>query len=122
MRLMRSLTLLAALVAASPLSAHHSAAAEYESKLTTVSGTVVKYMWTNPHVHIVLETKDAHGAPVMLQCEANGPGALVINGWGKETLKPGDKVILEGYRAKYRPDGFKVHAATLPTGAHLIME
>ena len=112
---------LAALTAA-PLGAHHSAAAEYESKIVTISGTVIQYEWRNPHVFIYLETKDAHGAAVKLYCEANGPGALALYGWGKDTLKPGDRISLEGYRAKYRADGFKVHAVTLPGGTRLIME
>jgi hypothetical protein len=109
-------------LAATPLSAHHSAAAEYESKLVTISGTVLQYQWRNPHVFIYLDIKDANGADVKLYCEGNGPGALALYGWGKDTLQPGDKITLEGYRAKYRVDGFKVHTVTLPGGTRLLME
>lgn len=104
------------------MSAHHSAAAEYESKLTTVHGTVVRFQWRNPHVWIYVDAKDSSGGVTKLLCEGNGPGALVENGWTKDTLKSGDNIALEGYRARYRPDGFKVHTVTLPGGRRLLMD
>ena len=97
--------------------AHHSAAAEYESRITTVHGKVIQFQWRNPHVFIYVETKDAK-----LVCEGNGPGALIENGWTKDTLSPGDNITLEGYRAKFRTNGFKVHTVTLANGRHLLME
>jgi len=113
---------MALLLAPLPMSAHHSAAAEYQSRLVTVRGTVLQFQWRNPHVFINVETRDATGAVQKLLCEANGPGALIENGWTKDTLKPGDKITLEGYPAKYRPNGFKVHAVILPGGRRLLME
>src|SRR5689334_22931787 len=44
----------------STAAAHHSFAAEYDGKKpTTLSGTVTKVEWTNPHVHFFLDVKDA---------------------------------------------------------------
>jgi hypothetical protein len=107
---------------AEPSMAHHSAAAEYESSLVTVRGTVIQFDWRNPHVYIYLEVKDSNGKATRLNCEANGPSGLIDNGWNKDMLKPGDKIALEGHRAKYRPNGFKVHTVTLPNGTRMLME
>src|SRR5262245_1386454 len=50
------------LLHASTAAAHHSFAAEYDGKKpTTLSGTVTKVEWTNPHVHFFLDVKDPTG-------------------------------------------------------------
>ncbi|HEX4276819.1 MAG TPA: DUF6152 family protein [Bryobacteraceae bacterium] len=109
------------LLAAGPLIAHHSAAAEYEAKLTTRHGTVTRVQWMNPHVWIYIDVKDAHGAVIHTKCEGSAPNGLIANGWSRESLKPGDQVTIEGYAAKGRPDGFKIRTATLPDGRRLVM-
>ena len=51
------------LLYATPSSAHHSFAAEYDAKKpTTLTGTVTKVEWTNPHVHFFLDVRDSSGA------------------------------------------------------------
>src|SRR2546429_487516 len=48
----------ALLVAAMPIFAHHSFAAEYDStKKVELKGTVTKFEWTNPHAHFYLDVK-----------------------------------------------------------------
>ena len=45
--------------------AHHSFAAEYDGKKpATLTGTVTKVEWTNPHVHFYMDIKDAGGKPI----------------------------------------------------------
>ena len=42
--------------------AHHAFAAEYdENKRVTVSGTVTKFQWTNPHAWLYVDGKDESG-------------------------------------------------------------
>ncbi len=42
-----------------PLLAHHSFAAEYDSKKTiTVHGVVQKVAWVNPHAYVWVDVKD----------------------------------------------------------------
>jgi hypothetical protein len=106
---------------AAPLIAHHSAAAEYSSALVTIHGTVTRLQWMNPHVWIYVDVKDGRGTVTHLKCEGSAPNGLVSNGWSKDSLKPGDKVAIEGFRAKDRPDGFKVRAVTLADGRRLVM-
>ncbi len=53
------LTGCALLVAVTPLPAHHSFEAEYDfNKTTTVTGTVTKMEWMNPHAHFYVDAKD----------------------------------------------------------------
>jgi hypothetical protein len=92
---------LALLVAAMPLLAHHSFAAEYDDKKpVSLKGTVTKVEWANPHIWFYVDVKDAAGKVEHWQCEGGPPNMLVRQGWKKDSLKPGDEVSVEGFRAK----------------------
>ncbi len=104
-----------------PLLAHHSAAAEYESKLLLLNGTITRVDWMNPHVWLYLDVKDTNGKVTNWSCEGGSPNGLLSNGWTKTSLKPGDRVKIEGGRAKDRADVCKVKAVTLPDGRRLVM-
>lgn len=83
--------------AASPLFAHHSWPVD-TSREITVKGTVAEYNWTNPHVMIGLDVKDASGA--VEKWDVGGPSTtrMAGNGWDKSTLKMGDVITAIGYR------------------------
>ena len=87
-------------------SAHHSFAAEYDAdKPVTLSGTVVKIDWTNPHIHFYVDVKDDKGAVTQWKFEGYPPNMLVRQGWKKdETLKPGDVITVSGWRARAEPN------------------
>ncbi|MEQ1887323.1 MAG: DUF6152 family protein [Bryobacteraceae bacterium] len=91
---------------AAPVSAHHSFAAEYDSKKpVTLSGTVTKMEWTNPHARFYVDVKDANGAVTNWELELGSPNGLMRLGWTRSSLKAGDGVTVEGYLAK---DGSKL--------------
>ena len=102
------------LCAALPVSAHHSFAAEYDSKKpVTLSGSVTKVEWTNPHARFYVDVKDG-GAVTNWELELGSPNGLMRNGWTRNSLKPGDMVSVEGYMAK---DGSKLaNARTVTLG------
>jgi hypothetical protein len=53
-----------ALLATSGVAAHHSFAAEHDGmQPVTVSGTVAKIEWTNPHIHFFVDVKPRPAAP-----------------------------------------------------------
>jgi hypothetical protein len=117
--------LLAAFIAltAIPLEAHHSAAAEYDaSRLLVLTGTVAKVEWTNPHVHLRLTVKNAGGAVVEWYLEMGSPNSMMNQGWLPDTVKPGDRVIVEAYAAKDYPNTAKTHRVKVPDGRWLFAD
>ena len=89
------------LLAALPVLAHHSFAAEFDvSKPITLKGKFVKMDWVNPHSQIHIDVTDADGKVVTWSCEALPPNSLYRQGWRKDSLKPGDEIEIEGFQAK----------------------
>jgi hypothetical protein len=90
-----------ALLAAAPLMAHHSFAAEYDSKKqVTVKGIVTKVDWMNPHVYFYMDVKDEKGELANWAFEMGPPNGLQRSGWTRNTMKVGDEVTVEGTLAK----------------------
>jgi uncharacterized protein DUF6152 len=90
-----------ALGAVSNLQAHHSFAAEYDSKkLVTLTGTVTKVEWLNPHVRFYADVKDDKGAVANWEFELGAGTSLVRQGWTRTSLKPGDLIKVDGYLAR----------------------
>ncbi len=104
-------------LAAVPVLAHHSFAAEYDAtKSVTLTGVVTKVEWTNPHIWFYLSATDETGKAATWQCEGGAPNSLVRNGWSKNSLKEGDKVTVEGYRAKDATATCNSRSVTLADG------
>jgi hypothetical protein len=94
-------TLAGLLMAAVPLAAHHSFAAEYDaSKPLKLTGTVTKIEWTNPHCYFHVDVKNESGKVDTWAFELGNPNALLRNGWTPNVVKIGDEVTIEGTRAK----------------------
>ena len=92
---------LLAVVAAAPVAAHHSFAAEYDAtKGITVTGEVERVEWTNPHARVVVNGKDETGKTARWDFELGPPTPLMRNGWTRNSLKEGDVVTVSGYHAK----------------------
>jgi Family of unknown function (DUF6152) len=87
--------------AAAPAFAHHSFAAEYDSsKPITIKGTVSKMEWMNPHARFYVDVKEDDGKMTTWELELGSPNGLMRRGWTRNSLKPGDAIIVEGYLAK----------------------
>ena len=114
-----------------PSFAHHSFAAEYDQhNPVSFKGVVTKLDWMNPHVYFYVDAADKDGKPVHWACEAGNPNALARRGWKKNSLKAGDEITVQGYRAKdgtytvnarsiTLADGTKVFAASSEDGGPL---
>ena len=91
-----------ALVAAVPLRAHHSEAAEYDAnKPVRVTGVVKKVEWTNPHIWFYVEGKDeVSGLAAVWGFSGAAPNGLRRRGITKDSIKVGDTVKVQGIRAK----------------------
>lgn len=99
--------------------AHHSFAAEYSRDLpVTVTGTVTKVEWTNPHARFYVETEE-NGEPVEWNFELTTPNILIRRGWRPDSLKKGDQVTVEGFRARKDPHIANAGNVTLADGTVL---
>jgi Family of unknown function (DUF6152) len=89
------------LVAAAPVMAHHSFAAEFDAaQPVTIKGKVTRVAWTNPHVWIYLNVQDESGKLTNWGFEMGAPHLVQQRGWTREMLKPGDELIVVGSRAR----------------------
>ena len=87
----------AAVIATVPTYAHHSFAATYfEDKTQSVEGDLVQFLFRNPHSFVHVEAPDEKG--VMQRWAVEWGAGLQLNRQGvtRETLHPGDHVIITG--------------------------
>ena len=116
----RCLLALAALATlAPPLSAHHSTAMYEMANPTTISGTVKRFEWTNPHAFIYLEVKDEKGNAVEWEIELMSLNHLRSYGWVRTTVKPGEVITCTGGRAKSGAPSMISAVLKLPDGREL---
>ena len=98
-------------VAASPLSAHHSAAMFDDKKTVTVEGVVKEFQLTNPHSWLLVDVTDKSGKVVTWGFEAEGPSTLRRAGIKPSDLRPGTKLTISGNPMKDgRPAAIWVNA------------
>ena len=88
-------------IATAPLLAHHSETAQFDTtKPIKVTGTVNKVEWMNPHIWFYVDVKDEKGNITTWGFAGLPPGMLVRKGFTKDSLKPGEVVSVQGFRAK----------------------
>ena len=100
--------------------AHHSFAAEYDArKPITLTGTVTKVEWMNPHIFLYVDVKDSDGKVTSWRGEGGNLSGLMRRGWRKDSLKVGDIVTIEGSLAKNGQPLVNARTVTLADGKKL---
>lgn len=100
-KLITTLAAASVLLASVPALAHHSFSAEFDAnKQVKLEGEVVKMEWVNPHSWLHIKVTNAEGKVEEWAVEGGSPGVLLRNGWTRDSLPPGTKVIVEGFQAK----------------------
>ena len=78
--------------------AHHSNAISDKDRLVTLTGTVTKFAFINPHVGISFDVKDEHGNVTNWYTAGGSPMALHRDaGWTNKTFKPGEQILVQGH-------------------------
>ena len=97
-----SLFVLFGAVAATASYAHHSFGAEFDSsKPIKLQGVVTRLEWTNPHVYLWVDSKDAKSGKVtQWGFEMGPPHMLQKAGWKKNSLTLGEMVEIDGWMAR----------------------
>ena len=112
-----------ALISASMrLWAHHSFAAEYDgTKPIKLSGTVTKFDMVNPHSWIYVDVKGPDGKIENWAIEAGSPNILMRRGITKDSVKVGQKIVVDGYQSKDGSRRANGRDLTLPDGKKLFL-
>jgi len=118
-----AVVVIALLLSALPLAAHHAFAAEFDSKKPVhfADATVTKVEFINPHSWIHVDVKQADGTVENWAIEAGSPNILMRRGVTRFTLKVGDKIVVDGYQSKDGSHRANGRDLTLPNGQKLFL-
>jgi hypothetical protein len=110
---------LAVLVMTGSTSAHHSTAMYDGQNPVTITGTVKKFEWTNPHAFVYLEVKDAQGKVTEWEVEMMSLNHLRGYGWTSKTVKPGETISATGAPARSGAPSMIANRMKLPVGREI---
>jgi Family of unknown function (DUF6152) len=106
---------------ATSASAHHSFSAEYDrEKPVTLTGTVTKVEWTNPHARIYIDVEDDAGNVVNWDCELGPPNGLMRQGWSRNSLRQGHVVTINGFLSRDQAHVANARSVFLPDGRQVL--
>ena len=113
----------ALLFSPSQASAHHAFAAEFDANKPVhfADATVTKVELINPHSWIHVDVKQADGTVENWAIEAGSPNILMRRGITKNTLKVGQKIVVDGYQSKDGSHRANGRDLTLLNGQHLFL-
>jgi Family of unknown function (DUF6152) len=117
----RELAVLVATAALLPgaAAAHHSFAMFNRDQLTSITGVVKDYEWSNPHVWIHVIANDDKGVPREWGFEMQSIAQDSRAGWRPDSVKAGDKVTVEFHPLKDGSRGGQLTSAVLANGTRL---
>jgi len=106
-----------------PLIAHHAFSAEFDEKkpVKFLDATVTRVQLINPHSWIYVDVKKADGTVENWAIEAGSPNILLRRGITKDTLKVGQKLVVDGYQSKDGSRRANGRDLTLPDGTKLFL-
>ena len=90
-------TMAGLITCAASAAAHHSFAAEFSYEFFgSREGEVVEVHFVNPHAHIFFAVKNGNGKEEIWDAQSSAPQNLLRRGWSQDSIKVGDRIIIEG--------------------------
>lgn len=112
-----------ALAIAVPVAAHHSAAAIYAvEKTMQIEGIVTRFSLGNPHMRIFFTRPDQQDKTSEWVAEGGSRTVLARRGWTQDTVKPGEKIVMQVNPARDERHFVHINEITLPDGRKLTTE
>lgn len=107
------------LLTSRPIFAHHSMSIYDQSKTITLRATIADFDWSNPHVQIHFDVRDAKGNAERWLAECPGPNRLSKTGWNKDSLRPQEEITITGNPTKDGSKSIRLNSVVLPDGQEL---
>jgi hypothetical protein len=101
--------------------AHHSMVAFDSHHVITVTGTVTKVEWANPHAYLYVTQSVTSGEPKFWTIQAESPSLLRRQNWSKDSLHIGDIVTVIAYPNK-DPAVTTIYLKTLTRGTETLWD
>ncbi|MBT4592088.1 MAG: hypothetical protein HOA40_09205 [Porticoccaceae bacterium] len=107
-----------------PALGHHSVTMFDLKNTITLTGTVKKFRWSNPHVILWVDVDPPEGGESQRWAfELTSPGNLSRSGWSKRSFSPGDRVSIDNSPLKNgKTGGLLKRAVILKTGEVLLFK
>jgi hypothetical protein len=103
------LLVVGACLTAVPSTGHHSFAAYYhEEQSVSIEGDIVEFEYRNPHAWVHVLAVDKQGQGRRVSAEWSNPNRLAARGITRDTLRPGDRVIVSGSPSR-NPSEYRMH-------------
>ena len=117
LRLCSSAAFVVLSLASSHSGAHHSFTVHYDAdKMITKEGIATEFRFTNPHAILMLEVTNEAGEKEQWTVETTAPVYLRRFGWSADSIRPGDRLTVEGWASRDGSHFMRIRSATRADG------